>query len=62
MLQRREVTLNDAVALSGLVVAVIGVLIAAIGVFGWRCWRGRHIVQRYIQLLNEVLINLAEQY
>jgi hypothetical protein len=32
---------DNAIGLSGLVATIIGVLITAIGVFGWKFWRGR---------------------
>ncbi|KAF8248460.1 hypothetical protein K440DRAFT_642504 [Wilcoxina mikolae CBS 423.85] len=42
LLKRGE---DNVVSQTGLAVAIIGVLIAAIGVFGWKCWNGRRRVR-----------------
>jgi len=32
---------ENVIGVGGLVATIIGVLVAASGVFGWKCWRGR---------------------
>ncbi|KAF8248680.1 hypothetical protein K440DRAFT_642098 [Wilcoxina mikolae CBS 423.85] len=44
ILRKRGV--NEVIGIGGLVATVIGVVIAAIGVFGWTCWRGRRRVKK----------------
>jgi len=46
---------NDAVNISGLVVAIIGVFVAAPGVFGYKMLRGKQKVSASPRPLSEVL-------
>jgi len=46
-IQRRDESLSDVVGVTGLVINIIGVLITAIGVFGWRHRRGKQEVLFY---------------
>ena len=51
---------TDVISVYGLVITTIGVLIAAIGVFGWKRWRGRREVRTPIVRPCRMLTSLVE--
>jgi len=59
-LQRRDANSSDIIGACGLVVTIMGVLIAAAGLFGWKNWRMRQEVRSPSLLLREILTCSAE--
>lgn len=52
---------DDAISLAGLIATVLGVIVAAIGVFGWKCWSRRKVKKVvYYCFFQLVLTDLSQ--